>query len=66
MLFGYFDESVCSDERITNFANFHHLTKVENNFPYKIDHDGDLWSRLIDANEFLFDSFTEQVKDCIQ
>jgi hypothetical protein len=66
VIFGYFDESVCSEERITNFVNYHQLTKVENNFPFKIDHTGDLWNKLIDGNEFVFDSFTEQVKDTIQ
>jgi hypothetical protein len=57
---------MCSEERIANFLSYHHLTKVENNFPFKIDHDKDLWTKLIDTNEFVFESFTEQVKETIQ
>ena len=58
-MFGYFDESLCSEERITNFIEFHELTRIEDNFPFSIPKS--LKDSLIDRNSFVFDHYSSQV-----
>ena len=38
---------------------YDHLTRIENNFPFRLDHEKNLWDKLIDTNEFVFDCFTQ-------
>ena len=57
--FGYFDESLCTDERILNFIEFNELTRIEDNFPYIMPKN--LKESLIERNSFVFDHYSAQV-----
>jgi hypothetical protein len=47
-------------ERLSKFRNFHEITSLEDNFPFKLC-DTNLFTKLINEAEVVFDPYSQQI-----
>lgn len=60
LTFGIFEADTGNEEiaeRITKFLQFHDITPIEDNFPFKLC-DAELFAKLINEAEVVFDPYT--------